>query len=55
MVSFYEPIEIEQLLQRCGFGRIDLLETDTLHDRYLPPHDIARRLPGAAIFATATV
>jgi methyltransferase (TIGR00027 family) len=41
MVSFYEPIVIERLLRRCGFGTIDLLETDTLHDRYLPPHGSA--------------
>ena len=55
MVSFFEPIEIEQLLRRCGFGTIGLLETDTLYNRYLPPHGNGLRLPGAAIFATARV
>jgi methyltransferase (TIGR00027 family) len=55
MVSFYEPIEIERLLRRCGFGAIDLLEADSLNDRYLPPHGSGLRLPRAAIFATATV
>jgi methyltransferase (TIGR00027 family) len=53
MVSFYEPIEIERLLRRSGFGTIDLLEADALHDRYLAPHGL--RLPGAAIFAIAIV
>ena len=55
MVSFYEPTEIERLLRRCGFGTIDLLATDTLRDRYLPPHSSGLRIPGAAIFATARV
>jgi methyltransferase (TIGR00027 family) len=55
MVSFYEPVEIERLLQRCGFATIDMLDSDTLNDRYLPPHSSGLRVPGAAIFATATV
>ena len=52
MVSFYRRTEVEQLLARCGFRAIDLLDAEALGDLYIGRHG-SLRLPGAAIFAVA--
>jgi methyltransferase (TIGR00027 family) len=54
MISFYERTDIEPLLRRCGFASIDLLDARSLRDRYLA-RGSKLRIPGAAIFAVATV
>jgi methyltransferase (TIGR00027 family) len=52
MISFYRRAEVEDLLAKCGFRSIELLDAKTLGDRYLR-RSVSLHLPGAAIFALA--
>ncbi len=54
MLSFYEPSEIDEVLRRTGFSNAQLLDTRAVSERCLPV-GAQLRLPGAAIFAIATV
>src|SRR5260221_14626647 len=54
-ITFFEPDELRQLLERCGFARIDDYDSSTLTKRYLANRTDSLRLGPTGHIASAWV